>query len=97
MRTKHNVVRYNFVLGKKTRKVTSRSENQHKIRIYELNSIEQKVALMNLLKTTRDIRKHYKFHCHRLLSLRKLIAKQKREHQEDIKKMTFSRHFASSY
>ena len=83
MQTKHNVVRYNSVLGKKTRKVTSRSENQHKVRIYELNSIEQKVAFMNLLKTTRDSRK--------------LIAKEKREHREDIKKMTFSRHIASSY
>lgn len=83
MQTKHNVVRYNSVLGKKTRKVTSRSENQHKVRIYELNSIEQKVAFMNLLKTMRDIRK--------------LTAKEKREHWEDIKKMTFSRHIASSY
>ena len=87
MRTKYKVVRYNVVLNELTRRAVSRSESRHKLRIYELNSLEQKVAFMNLPKTTRDIRKHYKFHIHRLLNLRKRIAERTRRHREDIKKI----------
>ena len=87
MRKKHPVTMYNVVLDKRTGMVTGRSENHQDLRLYELSSLKQKVAYMNILQTTRHLYKYYIFRCHRLRSLRKLVGVQVVEQRKKIRKV----------
>ena len=87
MRTKYKVVRYNVVLNGLTRKVVSRSESQHKLRIYELNSLEQKVRVHELPKNHEGYSETLQIPYSSPSEPSKSIAERTCRHREDIKKI----------